>query len=555
VYAWDTEPLNSRAQAFDRAIHAPEFASRKAEADRADARKDYDREIEIYRGMLDTPDPNQREFVRLLLAGVYMRANRDAEGIGLYRELLNLASDVVDENGLPLSLYRDGYVVNALLKTRATAIEREILNRVNREISSLADLARSAQFVEPILEALAKSADGQIRAEATSAIERLRLRTDYLQRMRALPQARLLQVEFASLGVTPETWHLFRDGEVWLVGMTPARGGHPIVIAVRSEDIFNRVSADLGQMIEFDIGGTGEPIHENLPGLRVIPPETVPGPRGLIGLPILFGIALALVGVLLPGCLWLLWRDTRREVHMAELRSQFVSSVSHELKTPLTAIRMLAETLQMRSTNAAKHAQYLDTIVNESERLTRLLNNVLDFSRIERGQKNYHLRPADLADVVQSAARTMRFPLTQQGFDFTVDVRNDIPPIPIDRDSLEQAVLNLLSNAMKYSGESRDVSLRLSRQNGHALIEVEDHGLGIAAEQQKRIFEKFYRVPTPENHAISGTGLGLALVAHIAEAHGGSVEVDSALGKGSTFSIRLPLVTDAAREHAKEEAS
>src|SRR5262249_17480231 len=151
----------------------------------------------------------------------------------------------------------------------------------------------------------------------------------------------------------------------------------------------------------------------------------------------------------------------------------FVSSVSHELKTPLTAIRMLAETLQMRATNTQKHAQYLDTIVNESERLTRLLNNVLDFSRIERGQKNYHLQPGALADVVQSAVRTMRFPLTQQGFDFRVDVDDEIPPIAMDRDALEQAVLNLLSNAMKYSGERREVALRLSRRNGDALIQVE----------------------------------------------------------------------------------
>jgi signal transduction histidine kinase len=531
----------------------------KADADRADARGDYEREIEIYRGLLETPDPNQREFVRLLLAGAYMRAKRDAEGLLLYRELLNLSSDVVDETGLPLALYRDGYAAHALLKTRAPALEREVLNRVNREIGSIVDLARSAPFVRPILEELEKSADGQIRADARSTMERLRQRTDYLQRMRMLPAARRLQAGFGSLGVTPQTWRAFADAETWLIGMTA--GDRPIVIAVRSGDIRNWMTAERGQPIEFILGGgSGEPLHENIPGLRVILPPALSsdhaGPRGRIGLPILFAIALAFVGVLLPACLWLLWRDTQREVHLAELRSQFVSSVSHELKTPLTAIRMLAETLQMRSTNPQKHAQYLDTIVNESERLTRLLNNVLDFSRIERGQKDYQLRPGDLARVVESAASTMRFPLMQQGFKFRVDVHDEIPPMPIDRDALEQAVLNLLSNAMKYSGETRDVALRLSRQNGHAVIQVEDHGVGIAAKEQKRIFEKFYRIPTPENGAVSGTGLGLALVAHIAEAHGGSVEVDSVLGKGSTFSIRLPLTAaGAASNHANQEAS
>jgi signal transduction histidine kinase len=238
----------------------------------------------------------------------------------------------------------------------------------------------------------------------------------------------------------------------------------------------------------------------------------------------------------------LLWRDTRRETRMAELRSQFVSSVSHELKTPLTGIRMFAETLQMRGMSDPEiHSEYLETIVNETERLTRLLNNVLDFSKIERGQKNYHMQSATLSGVLDAVTRTMRFPLSEQGFDLRMDIAGDIPPMNIDRDAIEQAILNLVSNAMKYSGESRVIDLRLFSEGGNAKIRVTDRGLGIPAEEQKRIFEKFYRVPTPENRAISGTGLGLALVAHIAEAHGGSVEVESAVGQGSTFTIVLPI--------------
>jgi signal transduction histidine kinase len=238
----------------------------------------------------------------------------------------------------------------------------------------------------------------------------------------------------------------------------------------------------------------------------------------------------------------MLWRDTQRESRLAELRSQFVSSVSHELKTPLTGIRMLAETLQIPEMSDPKtHAEYLETIVGETERLTRLLNNVLDFSKIERGQKSYHMETASLADVLNNVSRTMRFPLAEQGFDFHTEVSGDVPPVRVDRDAIEQAVLNLISNAMKYSGESRTIDLRLSSENGSARIEVRDRGIGIPPQEVKRIFEKFYRVQTPDNHAISGTGLGLALVAHIVEAHGGSVVVDSAVGKGSTFTILLPI--------------
>jgi signal transduction histidine kinase len=165
----------------------------------------------------------------------------------------------------------------------------------------------------------------------------------------------------------------------------------------------------------------------------------------------------------------------------------------------------------------------------------------LDFSRIERGQRNYHLVPTPLTDVVQSAARTMQFPLSEQGFDFQVDVCDGLPPMHLDRDALEQAILNLLSNAMKYSGDSRVIALTLRSEKDSAVIEVVDQGIGIAPEERKRIFETFYRVSSSENSAISGTGLGLALVAHTAEAHGGGVEVESTPGKGSTFSIRIPF--------------
>jgi signal transduction histidine kinase len=235
-------------------------------------------------------------------------------------------------------------------------------------------------------------------------------------------------------------------------------------------------------------------------------------------------------------------RDVRRELRLAEMRSRFVSAVSHELKTPLTAIRMFAETLQLgRSSDPETQAEYLETIVNESERLTRLLNNVLDFSKIERGKKEYRRTANDLADIVNATAQAMQYPLEQQQFTLNVDVQEGLPPATVDRDAIEQAILNLLANAMKYSGESRNIDLRLRRADGKAVIEVADHGVGIDLEEQPKIFEQFYRVPTKDNEGVPGTGLGLTLVRHIAEGHDGSVTVESAPGRGSTFAIRLPL--------------
>jgi signal transduction histidine kinase len=257
--------------------------------------------------------------------------------------------------------------------------------------------------------------------------------------------------------------------------------------------------------------------------------------------PVYLGILVVVLGVTLFGA-YLLWRDVRRELRIADLRSQFVASVSHELKTPLTAIRMFAETLA-RATVSDPQAreEYLVTIVNETERLSRLLNNVLDFSRMERGQREYHLRPTALDTVVQRSARTLQYPLSQQGLSLKVDVADDVPVVQADEDALQQAVLNLLTNAMKYSGSSSEIDLILQRSNGEAVIAVRDHGLGIPSTYRERVVEKFFRVPSPETAGIPGAGLGLTLVDHIVKGHGGRLEIESLVGSGSTFSIHLPV--------------
>jgi signal transduction histidine kinase len=239
---------------------------------------------------------------------------------------------------------------------------------------------------------------------------------------------------------------------------------------------------------------------------------------------------------------WLLGRDLRRELRVSELRSQFVSSVSHELKTPLTSIRMLAETLQMgRGRDAKTESEYLDTIVNECERLSRLVDGVLLFSKAERGKMVFHFRPLEAAETVHAAARAIEYALAQRGFRLKIEIEAGLPRLRGDHDALEQALLNLLGNAMKYSGDARDIEVAVRREDGRVAIDVTDHGAGIAAAEQTRIFEKFYRADTPENQHIPGTGLGLALVAQIVKAHGGEVRVRSAAGEGSTFSLLLPL--------------
>jgi signal transduction histidine kinase len=203
---------------------------------------------------------------------------------------------------------------------------------------------------------------------------------------------------------------------------------------------------------------------------------------------------------------------------------------------------MFTETLKLdEDVDRETRSEYLDTILHESERLSRLVDNVLDFGKIERGRKTYRFQPVQLDEVVGNAARTAQYPLEQAGFTLDTRIEPGIPPISADSDALQQAILNLLSNAMKYSGDSRSIGLRLDRVNGNARIHVVDHGIGIAPVDQMHIFERFYRAAAAESARIPGTGLGLTIASHIVKAHGGNVAVTSTPGSGSTFTIELPL--------------
>ncbi len=253
----------------------------------------------------------------------------------------------------------------------------------------------------------------------------------------------------------------------------------------------------------------------------------------------------ALIGfidlMLLAG-LYLAYTNVRREIHLSRLKSDFVANVSHELKTPLALIRLFAETLELgRVPGEEKAKQYYRIINKESQRLTQLINNILDFSRIEAGRKQYRFIPTDLSRIVREVVEAYGFPIEKDGFTLEVEVAEDLPEVEIDPEAIEQALLNLVNNAIKYSPDQKFIRLEVRRDGERILIAVRDKGIGVAKADQKRIFEKFYRAENTLVHTTKGSGLGLALVQHIMEAHGGSVELLSAPGVGSTFTLVLPL--------------
>jgi signal transduction histidine kinase len=263
----------------------------------------------------------------------------------------------------------------------------------------------------------------------------------------------------------------------------------------------------------------------------------------------------ALIGfidlMLLAG-LVLVWTNVRRELKLSRLKSDFVANVSHELKTPLALIRLFAETLELgRVPTEEKKQQYHRIINKESRRLTQLINNILDFSRIEAGRKEYRLVRTDLAAVVRDVVDAYRFPIEQQGFVLDLAIAEDLPEMETDPEALSQALINLLNNAIKYSPDVKRIAVSVRRVADRVLVSVADRGIGIPKGEQKRIFEKFYRVESSLVHTTKGSGLGLALVQHITEAHGGRVEVTSAPGVGSTFTLSLPVRGEAALDEPR----
>ncbi len=264
-------------------------------------------------------------------------------------------------------------------------------------------------------------------------------------------------------------------------------------------------------------------------------------------------IILGVLSLLLMGGLALTYRSVSKEMALAKLKSDFVSNVSHELRTPLSLIRLYAETLELGRIQAQdKVEEYYRIIRKESERLTALINNILDFSRIEAGRKEYEFRETDIAELVRNTLDSYRDQIEQQGFDFEQHIDPSLPAVQVDREAIARSLVNLVNNALKYSAKEKVLRVRLYRSNGSVKLEVADRGIGIARSEQAKIFEKFYRVGDPLVHNTKGSGLGLSLVRHIAQAHGGEVEVESTPGKGSKFTLSLPL---AATNHQAADAA
>jgi two-component system, OmpR family, phosphate regulon sensor histidine kinase PhoR len=251
---------------------------------------------------------------------------------------------------------------------------------------------------------------------------------------------------------------------------------------------------------------------------------------GIVDLILILGIAI-------------IYFNMKKQMELSQLKTDFISNVSHEIRTPLALISMYIETLEMgRVPSREKIQEYYQIILQETQRLSGIVNKILSFSQIENKKRTYSYTLSDINEIVCRVAETYRFSLEKKGFNYTIECKSELPKVEIDGDALADAVVNLIDNAAKYSNNEKDIRIKTGSDKEWIYIEVSDKGLGISENDQKHIFDKFYRV-TEKNLALKakGSGLGLAIVKHIMDSHNGKIVVKSQKGKGSTFSLKFPL--------------
>ena len=257
---------------------------------------------------------------------------------------------------------------------------------------------------------------------------------------------------------------------------------------------------------------------------------------------VLYGILITVIVALMFIGAVLIARDISRESETTRLKTEFVHNISHELKTPLTLIRLYGETLQRKedlSVDEKKEAY--EIITKESERLSHMINNVLDFSRIEMGRKELDFKKGNMAQVIKDTLESYRYHLEKKGFLIQEEITSELPEMSFDSDAVASLFVNLLSNAMKFSPKKKEVNVKLFQKGKDAVLQITDKGIGIESKDISKIFQRFYRAEEKASSETGGSGLGLTLAQHIVEVHGGEIKVESEPGTGSTFTVFFPI--------------
>jgi two-component system phosphate regulon sensor histidine kinase PhoR len=249
---------------------------------------------------------------------------------------------------------------------------------------------------------------------------------------------------------------------------------------------------------------------------------------------LVFLLIILIIGIIL------IFYNLRKELRLAQLKSDFIANVSHELRTPLALISMYSETLVLdRLKSDEKKKEYYSVIHSETNRLSKIVNSILNFSKMEGPSRKYNFESCNLCEISDEIFETYNYHIKTKGFTYTINCQEHIENINIDKDAVSESIINLIDNAMKYSNERKEFIITISSNDRGPVWEIKDFGIGIGNQDQKKIFDKFFRVSSGLVNNTKGTGLGLSLVKQIMTAHNGDIFVESKVGEGSTFKLQF----------------
>ena len=558
-------------------------------AERAEfRRRNYSEAITLYNQILNRSEDNQvKAWILSRVGRCEVKQKKFKEALEIYRSVLADFPDLLTESGRPLSLVSGLEMLDVLrLDKNYDAFFRESLKTYNQLVENVWSLDGDqiklyvSVLKNMIDEVITENSSGDIPAEYVNAVDDMQELMDKkleiwrmaeVVRRNILPGTREKLENLSSENSQVQKSAFEFEGNDVLVLLIPLeRNGSAtyekslgsIVRISNLRDAFDTLvkencpsgvsfllrSTLSGNIVFGDAeASTGSPVltdffPESFPPWSMELYQTGEGESGFfLYKNIFFWTILALLFILFFGS-GLIIRTIIHEVNLLNLKSEFIASVSHEFKTPLTSIGGIVERfLDDEVKDPDKAREYYRILRHDSERLKRLVKNVLDFTKIEEGKREYKLESTDIADMVRREVESFEKENKRDWFKVGIEIDGDIPPVFVDEEAMSQALRNILDNAAKFSGQEKKIDVRILRKERSVEIAVRDKGIGIPDNEQKRIFEKFYRGKQASSISPTGTGLGLTLVKHIMDAHGGNIIVQSQTGEGSCVSLVLPI--------------
>ena len=545
--------------------------------------------IQSYKTLINSvPDDSSRALILNRLARCYLKSGNLNQALKTYYTILDNHSHELSSDGVPLGIIAFFQIGSITLKTEPEKAGQIILEFYARLVDSEWPLDKAQfQFYRNIIQKMGdtwksegKIADGngqfrnrwdELERQADAKLEVLTVDEDLIKKIIPLVQARLFEFnskrrEFSRfseiignalflinaatvqkntvLGIRVDNAVLIQDRlpmiqdripipEDWLVQIVD-----PVGRIISGEEDPASGKADLGSPLVFGFNQDFPPwqIH-----IFQKYPRSVDRQYNLRRNVYILIVTVVMAVLFFGGFMAI--RSTAKKVELARLKSEFVSTVSHEFRTPLMSIRYLSEMLDGgRVKGEDKKKVYYGKIKKESERLSRLIENMLDFSKIEAGMKEYKFEDLSVTEMVKEVSVRFKEYMADKKMTLECEIQDPLPAIHADREAISRALFNLLDNAVKYSGKNPVIHLGVFLEEEAVFLEVQDMGAGISKDDQKKVFEKFYRSSNPVSKSIEGSGIGLTLVDHIVKAHGGQVMMESDLGQGTRVTIKLPIL-------------